>query len=139
MEIFLQTKSAGRKNAPLERHPYTVPDTVRTLGELISAIVRDEVARYNSRETDPVFCPLFTRQELEDRAQTGRVSFGRRYTQRKADGDAAVAAALQGFEDGLFRVVIGARVIERTDAPLALQEGDTVTFIRLTFLAGSFW
>lgn len=139
MEIFVQTKSVGGKKAPLERRPCTVPDAVRTLGDLITAIVRGEVERYNSQEADPIFCRFLTQQELEDRAQAGRVSFGRIYSHRKANADTAVATALQGFADGLFRVVAGGQAVEALDAPLELREGDTVTFIRLTFLAGAFW
>lgn len=139
MEIFVQTKNAGRKGRPLERHPYTVPDAVKTLRELITAIVRSEVERYNRRETDPAFYHVFTRQELEDQAETGRVSFGRRCSGQQANADAAVAVAIQGFEDGLLRVVIGQTGIETLDAPLQLRAGDTATFIRLTFLAGAFW
>ncbi|MEG1684166.1 MAG: hypothetical protein RR295_10055 [Oscillospiraceae bacterium] len=139
MEIFIQTKSAGTKKPPLERRAYTVPEDTRTLRALITAIVCSEVERYNSKEVDPMFCNFLTQQELKSQAQTGRVSFGRIFSDRKANVDAAVATALQGFEDGLFRAVVGDAVIESPDTPLNLREGDCVTFVRLTFLAGAFW
>lgn len=139
MEIFIQTKSAGAKKPPLERRAYTVPEDTRTLRALITAIVCSEVERYNSKEVDPMFCNFLTQQELKSQAQTGRVSFGRIFSDRKANADAAVATALQGFEDGLFRAVVGDAVIESLDTPLNLREGDCVTFVRLTFLAGAFW
>lgn len=139
MQLWIQTKSAGAKKPPLERHAYMVPEDTRTLRALITAIVCSEVERYNCKELDPVFCNFLTQQELEDQAQTGRVSFGRIFADHKANAETAVATALQGFEDGLFRVVIGETVVDALDAPLALQEGDCVTFIRLTFLVGAFW
>lgn len=139
MELFIQIKSAGARKPTLERHAYTVLDAAQTLRALISTIVRSEVERYNSKEVDPVFCRFFSEQELKDQAETGRVSFGRLYSDRKASADTAVATALQGFEDGLFRAVVGDVVIESLDTPLNLREGDCVTFVRLTFLVGAFW
>ena len=44
-----------------------------------------------------------------------------------------------GFQDGLFRVFLGDTELTELDEQLELQEGDTVTFIRLTMLAGRMW
>ena len=44
-----------------------------------------------------------------------------------------------GFQDGLFRVFLGDTELTELDEKLELQEGDTVTFIRLTMLAGRMW
>lgn len=139
MQIFIQTKSIGSKKPALVQKPYTVPDSVGTLRALIEAVVRSEVERYNNSEADPELCRFLSAQELEDRASTGRISFGRIYSERKADAKKAVSAALLGFEDGLFKVVVGETVADELDAPLPCLDGTTVTFIRLTFLSGAFW
>lgn len=47
--------------------------------------------------------------------------------------------AMLGFQDGLFRVFLGDTELTELDEKLELQEGDTVTFIRLTMLAGRMW
>ena len=45
----------------------------------------------------------------------------------------------QGCEDGLFRIFIGEREPEGLDAPLYLQENDTITIIRLVMLTGGYF
>jgi len=40
--------------------------------------------------------------------------------------------------DGI-RVIVGGTEITQLDTPLEIQDGDVLTFIRLTFLAGRLW
>ena len=47
--------------------------------------------------------------------------------------------ALQSFEDGLYRIFIGDNEIEGLNTAITLNEGDTLTFIKLTMLAGRMW
>ena len=51
----------------------------------------------------------------------------------------AVAVAVQAFEDGLYRVFVNGEEAEKLDERLALQDGDEVSLIRLTMLAGRIW
>ena len=47
--------------------------------------------------------------------------------------------SVQGFEDGLFRVFLGDRELENLDEKVEFAEGNEITFIRLTMLAGRMW
>ena len=67
------------------------------------------------------------------------MGFGRIYSDKKADPDKAAETALQGFEDGLYRVVLNDMEATDMDKPLDIKENDVLTFIRLTFLAGRLW
>ena len=51
----------------------------------------------------------------------------------------AVKTAIQGFEDGLFRVFRGMDELTELDREEKFNEGDEITFIRLTMLAGRMW
>ena len=53
--------------------------------------------------------------------------------------ETAVAAALQAFEDGLYRVFAGTVELEKLESPLTLAPDENLTFIRLTMLAGRMW
>ena len=80
-----------------------------------------------------------TAQEIVDQAESGRVGFGRIFSDKKADFEAAAENALQCFEDGLVRVFQNEDELEGLDSPIEIREGDRFTFIRLTFLAGRLW
>jgi len=139
MNIFINLKSVGKRKSALEKSPYTLPDGITSLRHLLETIVRQEVERYNSRGLDNMLIPFLTEAEITDRADVGKVGFGRLYSHRKANPDKAVETALQGFEDGLFRVMIGEAEAVELDETLEIHEGDVLTFIRLTFLAGRRW
>ena len=139
LDVFIKLKSAGKRRPVLDDTPYTLPDTVGTLRQLIEATVRQEVEAYNNKGTDNALVPFLTQAEIEDASTVGKVGFGRLYSDKKADPDKAAEVALLGFEDGLFRVIVKESEVVELDAPLAVSEGDVITFIRLAFLAGRLW
>ena len=56
--------------------------------------------------------------------------------EKEANVQSALNVALEAFSDGLYRFFINAQEITALDAPLNLQDGDTVAIIRLTMLTG---
>ena len=139
MKVYIKLKSVGKKRPALENTHFDLSDDISCLRELIESVVRQEVEKYNSRGVENMLVPFLTENEIEEKKTIGKVGFGRLYSDRKADPDEAVKAAIQGFEDGLFRVVVGEGEAADLDAPLELSEGDELTFIRLVFLAGRLW
>ena len=139
MQVFVQVKAAGKRRPVLEKWPYTLPDGIDTLRALICAVVGVEVARYNQKEPETGVIDFLTQREIEDAAQTGKVGFGARYSAKNADADKAQAAALLGFEDGLFRVFLNDAELTGLDTPVQLCADDILTFIRFAFLSGRLW
>ena len=139
MNIFINLKSVGKRRPALKKALYILPEGIATLRQLIEAVVRREVDTYNSRGIEHMLVPFLTEAEIVDQATVGKVGFGRLYSDQTADPDKAVETALQGFEDGLFRVLVEEKEASELDVPLDIHEGDTLTFIRLTFLAGRLW
>ena len=138
--IYVNLKSIGKRKPALARVPYAIPtESVNNLRTLITAIVEAEVHKYNSKQNDTNLLTFLTEEEINDQAQTGKVSFGEIYSDKKANVSKSTEVALQGFEDGLFRVVLNDTEITTLDEHIELNAGDTLTFIRLTFLTGSFW
>lgn len=139
MNIFVNIKAAGKRKAVFEKKPYKLSDGISTLGQLITEIVSFEVAQYNRKDTDAQLVDFFTQQELDERAQAGKIGFGRIYSDRKADEATAVENVLQCFEDGLIRIFKEDEELTSLTEKIILNENDTLTFIRLTALAGRLW
>lgn len=139
MQVFINIKSIGKRKPALEQKPYCLPDSIITLRDLLNAVVKTEARGYNAKEADQAILPFLTEAQIDDRSTVGKVGFGYIYSDKKADVDKAISKAIQGFEDGLFRVMINDTEVAELDMPLTIVEGDTLTFIRLTFLAGRLW
>lgn len=139
MDIYVRVKAIGKRKDILAPTPYTIPDGICSLRQLLSAVVQKEVAQYNSKETEAQLIPFLTQQELDDQAKIGKVSFGTIYSDKKADPGKAVANAIQCWEDGLVRVFMNDEELAELDAPLTIEAQAVFTFMRLTFLAGSIW
>lgn len=139
MEVYVRVKALGKRKDILAPTPYTIPDGICSLRQLLIGFVRNEVENYNNKEVDAQLIPFLTQQELKDQAETGKVSFGRLYSDKKADPQKAAANALQCWEDGLVRVFMNEEELTDLDAPINVIDGTVFTFIRLTFLSGSMW
>ena len=139
MTIYFMVKVAGKRKPILERVPYEISDQVITLGDFLTELVHIEVEKYNGTGTDTQWIDYLTDRQIEDRAQSGKVDFGRIYSDKKADVVKAVENALQCQKDGLVRVFQNDTEVEDLNCRLNIQEGDCFTLIRLTFLAGRAW
>lgn len=139
MRINVRMKMPGKRRPVLGEVPIEISDTVKTLRELLTELVKIEVERYNQKGVDMQLIPFLSKEELEEQAAVGKVGFGRIYSDKKTNVTKAVENALACYEDGLVRVFCGEQELEELDGEIQLKEGDTLTFIRLTFLTGRMW
>lgn len=139
MKVFIQVKNAGRRRPVLENKPYLVPKGIDTLRQLIQYIVESEVKIYNCKQNGAEILRTLTQQEIDDGYGVGKIGFGHRFADSRADSKEAVHTAVLGFADGLYKVVRNDEECTDLDEQLSLQEGDNFTFIRLTFLRGKLW
>ena len=107
--------------------------------ELIEAVTTACVTLYNQRMDDKELLRCLTSDEINDQAASGRVGFGVNYGDRKADPESAVNHAIQSFEDGIYRIFLDDRALEQLEEKILLTEGSSLTFVRLTMLAGRMW
>lgn len=139
MQIYINMKTAGSRRLVLAKIPYEIPDTVSSVRELITSLVQIEVERYNQKNADDTLIKYLTKDQIEEQAQTGKVSFGRVYSDKKANMEKAIENALQCYKDGLVRVFRNEQELERLEESVYFAPGDEITLIRLTFLAGRMW
>ncbi len=138
MIIHVNIRQLGKKRNTISAVPFDLPVQPTTGRELITAVVQACVASYNDRvrKGETGIRPM-TEENLNDMETIGKLAFGVNYSEKQADEAAAIANALQSFEDGLYRIFLGETELTALDAPLALTEQDELTFIRLTMLSGS--
>ena len=139
MKVYVKLKSFGKRRPILDGISYIIPDGVITVKQLIEAIVVQEVDKYNERGVDEMLIPFLTEEEIENQSSVGKVGFGRLYSDKKVQPKKAKKTALLGFEDGLVRVLINDIEVVDLDEIITINENDSLTFIRLTFLSGRLW
>lgn len=139
MQVYVKIKALGKRKDVLPPLPYELPEGIGSLRELLTAFVEAEVDRYNGKDPESPLLSCLTVEEIEAQSETGKVSFGRLWSDQKADKAKAVKTAIQAFDDGLVRVLMDEAELFQLDAPLCIREGAVFTFVRLTFLAGRMW
>jgi hypothetical protein len=135
-------KALGRKKPLFADWSLPVPPQSHdggrfTLRSLIERIVREQVAAFRHRQADNMMLRALTERQIEKAVERGKVTMGASDVPAQAvDEEAAVGAAWQAFEDGLYLVVIDEVEQKQLDAEVHLAEDSRITFLRLTLLAG---
>lgn len=139
MQLFINLKQIGKRRNVIDRQEVTLVTAPATVAELITAIVCRQVEEYNDRLEQSELLNCLSDEQVRQKATVGKVDFGELYNRVPAQAEEAVRTALQAFEDGIFRLFINEIGVDGLQTPLSLQEGDTLTFIRLTLLTGRLW
>lgn len=151
MRILFEQKKPGRTRQNIAKVAVDVEGKPETVGQLIEATVRTMVAAFNRRAVEapadpdcditpaPYGSSPLEETDIARLAETGRVAFGIVYNGNTADPEKAVGDALLAYDDGLFRMFLNAKPLGNKDDAIDLKEGDLVTVVRLTMLAGRMW
>ena len=141
MQLTVSAKQLGRKHALINRKQIEIDDVGPnpTVQRLIEAIVEQQVREYNGKPIEKSLLPFMDQESIDDAIATGKVGFGSIYNEAKADPDAAKRIALQAYTDGLFVLFVDDREFTDSKEIVILNPSTVITFIRLTFLAGSYW
>jgi hypothetical protein len=141
-DMVIEIRQAGRRSRPLDG--WSIPteplvgdgDGGLTLRDLIARIVRGEVSAFERREQGRRLVRALSAAEISDGAVRGKVDPGGRAATGSVDAEAAVGGALQGFEDGLYLVILDGVEQRDLDSQVYLTAESRLVFLRLTFLAG---
>ena len=135
MTVNVNIKQIGQRKQRVAPIPFELSGEPQTVRELITMTVTACVKEYEKRRQDSTPKPLTT-QQITDMSDIGKIAFGINYGEKEPDLQKATENALQAFEDGIYRVFIGDKELSSPDERIKICEGDTLTFIRLTLLAG---
>ncbi|MCJ8153573.1 hypothetical protein MKJ01_07320 [Chryseobacterium sp. SSA4.19] len=144
MEIKVTVKQLGRKHPVLTLQSLEIDyhqDSI-SLGNLLKLIVQQQVQAFNAKPfevEDEDLSKIPQENYLNILTDTGKIGFDSIYNQKRADLGKAQENAIQAFEDGIFVVFYNDEQIESLTQAIDLSLQHTFTFIRLTFLAGSYW
>lgn len=140
--ITIEGKQFGRGKALFPAWEMSLPpadsdgDSPATLRDLITGVVRSEVAAFEERQV----LQALTNDEINAGVARGKVDMGGRgadgFARQDVNVEQSVAAALQAFEDGLYFVFIDDTQKEKLDETVVLRPGSRVIFLRLVALAG---
>ncbi len=148
MIVLVNQKSIG-KNKRIKTVPLEYKDVPGNVYDLIEKTVRIMVDEFCKRAKSKE-APL-SEEQIKDLSEIGRVSFGIIYNDKMPDVEEAVKTAILAYRDGLVALFINDELIEvksKDPTPteeelkeyrIELHENDTVTFVRLTMLAGRMW
>ena len=139
MKVYVSVKQAGKRKEYITKKELAFAGTPSSLRELLTEIVKINVTEYNKKAIEPWIMKYLSTEETENQVRTGKVGFGERKSDRQADVQKAIETAILAFEDGIYRVFSGENEVLSLDETLSLTEGDVLTFIRFTMLAGRMW
>jgi len=135
--ISLKLQKLGKRKINIVE--IEVTNKIDTLKDLIQACVKSEVKKYNDNKTTINLISFLTPSAIQDQSETGKISFGDTENTQLADLEKSIATVLQGFVDGLFVVFIDEEEIKDLDQKINLEGEPPITFLRLSFLTGTFW
>ncbi len=142
MALLVSTRALGRRRALLD--DFSVPPPSETgrgddlrLRDVIEHVVCCEVRRFQQRQQQRRFDRVLTDRQIAAAAAKGKVDPAGKTSECAVDLESAVAAALQGFEDGLYLVIIDDVERHSLDEIVHLRDDSRLVFLRLTFLAGA--
>lgn len=141
--IGVRGKQIGKKRPLFPEWRLPIPgefyDGSRRLRDLLELVVRNEVAAFLKREDARQEARVLSALEIESGRIAGKVDMGGREPGDEAqtvDVDAAVATALQAFEDGIFLVFLDDEEKRDLDETIFVQPDSLLLFVRLTLLSG---
>ncbi len=158
MLIGINVKGASKKVTQLVyEYEYSAGDTV-AIGDFLDATVEITYKRYIEAVTDKgnvetgnsdyiydksdravSLFKVLTRDEIDEMAEEGKISFGVHYNTNKISLDKAKENARQCFLDGIVALFIDEERYESLDEKVVLRDGGKVSFVKMTFLAGRIW
>ena len=141
MELKIKVKQPGRKHPLIDNKLIEIEDigVNPTARQLIKAVVAQQVNEYNGKPHEKNLLAFLSPSQTNEQAISGKISFGSIYNENKADVAKAQETALQAFDDGMFALFVNDDEITKLDQSILFANDTVITFIRLTFLAGSYW
>ena len=146
MKILFEQKKPGRLKQTIKPMVVDIDLKNHTVDGLITSTVKRFVEIYNDSfsQTPEEFDndtqhAVISSRDISDLAEAGRVAFGIVFGGKPVVEEEAIINALQCYEDGLFRIFLNGTQLGRGKEYIDIKEGDTVTIVRLTMLAGRMW
>ena len=137
MKIIINVKGLSRKKV-IHQEEVELINKVSTTKDLVTELVKINVEKFNKKIDDKDILSIMTNEYIAEAARSGKIG-DEVHGDKKANLEKALDTAYLAFEDGLYCIFINDEQTEKLDDSLNLKDGDILTFIRLTMLAGRMW
>lgn len=138
-EIRINVKSVSGKKSRIAARTVLLDENIATVRDLISSAVKVCVDEYNERRESSDLIEVLTPEIIGNMAKLGKVSFNVNYGESSPELQKAVDNALEAFEDGIVVIFADESKLESLDEAVDLNTIESLTFIKLTMLAGRMW
>lgn len=140
MKLLFSLKSLGKKRPYLKEFPIDLDVEMHIrLEDFLKTLVKQQVEEFNQKLNSHGLVQFLSENSIEEKSSSGKVDFGEIHNQNRADCLIAIQTVLQAFEDGLIAIFIGDEQIEALDNSIDLDESDSISIIKLSFLTGTMW
>ena len=137
MKIIINVKGLSRKKV-IHQEEVELKNKISTTKDLITELVKINVEKFNKKIDDKNILSIMTNENIAKAARIGKIG-DEVHGDKKANLEKALDTAYLAFEDGLYCIFINDEQTEKLDDSLNLKDGDILTLIRLTMLAGRMW
>ena len=137
MKIIINVKGLSRKKV-IHQEEVELKNKISTTKDLITELVKINVEKFNKKIDEKDILSIMTNENIAKAARIGKIG-DEVHGDKKANLEKALDTAYLAFEDGLYCIFINDEQTEKLDDSLNLKDGDILTLIRLTMLAGRIW
>ena len=137
MKIIINVKGLSRKKV-IYQEEVELKNKISTTKDLITELVKINVEKFNKKIDERYILSIMTNENIAKAARIGKIG-DEVHGDKKANLEKALDTAYLAFEDGLYCIFINDEQTEKLDDSLNLKDGDILTLIRLTMLAGRMW
>ena len=137
MKIIINVKGLSRKKV-IYQEEVELKNKISTTKDLITELVKINVEKFNKKIDEKDILSIITNENIAKAARIGKIG-DEVHGDKKANLKKALDTAYLAFEDGLYCIFINDEQTEKLDDSLNLKDGDILTLIRLTMLAGRMW
>ena len=137
MKIIINVKGLSRKKV-IHQEEVELKNKISTTKDLITKLVKINVEKFNKKIDERDILSIMTNENIAKAARIGKIG-DEVHGDKKANLEKALDTAYLAFEDGLYCIFINDEQSEKLDDSLNLKDGDILTLIRLTMLAGRMW
>lgn len=137
MKIIINVKGLSRKKV-IHQEEVELKNKISTTKDLITELVKINVEKFNKKIDERDILSIMTNENIAKAARIGKIG-DEVHGDKKANLKKALDTAYLAFEDGLYCIFINDEQTEKLDDSLNLKDGDILTLIRLTMLAGRMW
>lgn len=107
-----------------------------TLRNLLTQIVRAEVAGFEARQRQRRLIQVLSPAQISLGVEQGKVDLGGSDLDQEVDLERSIETALQAFTDGLYFVFLDDQQQENLDEIVTLKPNSQLLFLRLVALVG---